>query len=102
MQVQLIRPPKPAADGVSAEMIHNCQDMQVVLIQLSPGGSLPVSTSSSSVSLQVVSGRCELVAGAEWVEARAGTMWFYPPGEPFGVRATDEPATVLATYAPRP
>lgn len=102
MQVQLIRSPKPTADGVSVEMIHSCQDMWVLLIQLSPGGEVPLATSSSSVSLQVVSGRCELVAGCEWVAAAAGTIWFYPPGEPFGVRAAGEPATVLATYAPRP
>jgi len=102
MQVQLIRPRKPSVDGVSAEMIHSCQDMRVILLELSPGGEVPASTSSSSVSLQVVTGRCELLAGREWVEAGAGTIWFYPPGEPFGVRAAGEPATVLATYAPRP
>ena len=102
MQVQLIRPRKPTAGGVSVEMIHSCQDMRVMLLQLCPGGEVPAATSSSSVSLQVVSGRCELVAGCEWVKAGAGTIWFYPPGEPFGVRATDEPATVLATYVPRP
>lgn len=102
MQVRLIRPRKPSADGVSVEMIHSCQDMRVILMELSPGGEVPAATSSSSVSLQVVSGGCDLLAGCEWVPAEAGTIWFYPPGEPFGVRATDGPATVLATYAPRP
>jgi hypothetical protein len=76
--------------------------MRVILLALSPGSGLPPANSSSTVSLQVVNGRCELLSGCEWAPAEAGTIWFYPPGEPYGVRATDAPALVLATFAPRP
>ncbi|MBP2017051.1 quercetin dioxygenase-like cupin family protein [Symbiobacterium terraclitae] len=102
MQVQLTRTQEPAAGQVSTEIIHSCQDMRVVLVRLSPGSGLPASSSSSSVSLQVLKGRCEMLSGCEWAPSEAGTIWFYPPGEPYAARATDEPATLLVTFAPRP
>lgn len=102
MQVQLMRAQEPAAGQIATEIIHSCQDMRVMLVRLSPGSGLPVASSSSTVSLQVVSGHCELLSGCEWAPAEAGTIWFFPPGEPYAARATDGPAILLATFAPRP
>lgn len=84
------------------EILHSCQDIRVILVNLNPGQELSPSHSSSSVSLQVVSGEGELLSGCDWVPAKRGTMRFYPPGEAHGIRATHGPVSVLATLAPRP
>lgn len=84
------------------EILHSCQDMRVILIHLLPGQSVPASISSSSVMLQVLAGRCELLNGCDWVPAEAGTIRFYPPYESNGVRAMTDRASILAILAPRP
>lgn len=89
-------------DRVVIEIIHSCQDMRVMVINLSPGQTLPAHTSSSSVSLHLLAGQGELLSGDHWLSAGRGTIRFYPPHEPHGVRALSEPVTVLATLAPRP
>jgi quercetin dioxygenase-like cupin family protein len=101
MEVRLERHIRYDADRVVTEIVHSCQDMRAMVINLSPGQVLPAHTSSSSVSLHVVAGRGELWSGGDWVPAERGTIRFYPPQEPHGVRALDEPVTVLATLAPR-
>jgi quercetin dioxygenase-like cupin family protein len=85
-----------------SEILHSCQDMRVILINLLPGQVLPAHASSSTVSLQVVAGRGELLSGCDWAPAQAGTLRFYPPGEPHGIKAGEERLTVLAILAPRP
>ncbi len=102
MQVKLCDHIRFSDDSVTSEILHSSQDMRVILINLGPGQSLPPQTSSSSVSIQVIQGRAELLSGCDWVETEPGTLRFYPPGEPHGVRAGDEPVSVLATLAPRP
>lgn len=83
-------------------ILHSCQDMRVILINLMPGQSLPAQTNSSSVNFHVIEGEAELLCGCDWVPAPRGTMRFYPPGESHGVRATTQQTTVLVTMAPRP
>ncbi|MFZ5814858.1 MAG: cupin domain-containing protein [Bacillota bacterium] len=102
MEVQLERHIRYNPERIVTEIVHSCQDLRVMVINLSPGQVLPPHTSSSSVSLQVLAGRAELVSGCDWVPAGPGTIRFYPPQEPHGVRALEEPVTVLATLAPRP
>lgn len=102
MEVQMERHIRYDTDQMVTEIVHSCQDMRVIVINLNPGQMLPAQTSSSSVSLQVIVGRCELLSGCNWVPTGPGTIRFYPPHEPHGVRAADEPVTVLATLAPRP
>ena len=102
MEVRLERHIRYDTDRMVTEIVHSCQDMRVIVISLSPGQSLPAHTSSSSVSLHVVAGSGELLTGCDWVPAGTGTIRFYPPQEPHGVRAVDQPVTVLATLAPRP
>lgn len=102
MEVRLDRHIRYDTDRMVTEILHSCQDMRVILISLCPGQMLPAHTSSSSVSLHVVAGQGELLSGCDWVPAGPGTIRFYPPQEPHGVRAGNEPVTVLATLAPRP
>lgn len=102
VEVQLERHIRYDANKMVTEIVHSCQDMRVIVINLSPGQVLPPHSSSSSVSLQVIAGRGELLSGCDWVPAGAGTLRFYPPQEPHGARAVDEPVTVMATLAPRP
>ena len=102
MEVRLERHTRYDPEQMVTEIVHSCQDMRVIVINLSPGQMLPAQTSSSSVSLQVVAGQGELLSGCDWVPSGPGTIRFYPPHEPHGVRATDQPVTVLATLAPRP
>lgn len=83
-------------------VLHSCQDMRVLLINLLPGQSLEPHTSSSSVSLHVIAGTGDLYAGGDWVRATTGSIRFYEPNQPHGVRANTEPLTVLATIAPLP
>lgn len=102
MEVRLARHTRFDPEQMVTEIVHSCQDMRVIVINLSPGQMLPAQTSSSSVSLQVVAGRGELLSGCDWVPSEPGTIRFYPPHEAHGVRATDQPVTVMATLAPRP
>lgn len=102
MQVRLDEHLRFAAAHPVAEILHSCQDMRVILMNLLPGQMLSPQTSVASVSLQVVSGVAELLSGCDWVTAPSGTIRFYPPSEPHGVRATTEKVSVLAVLAPRP
>lgn len=102
MEVRLSHHQRFATEHLVSEIIHSCQDMRVILINLNPGQVLPPQISSSSVSLHLLSGHGELLSGCDWAPAGPGTMRFYPPSEPHGARATTEPVTVLATLAPRP
>ena len=102
MEVKLQQHMRFTGDQVAQEVLHSCQDMRVLLINLMPGQVVEPHTSSSSVSLHVVSGMGEVLCGAEWVSAETGTVRFYPPGEAHGLRCGAEPCSVLVTLAPRP
>ena len=83
------------------EIVHSCQDMRVIVINMLPGQELSPQVSSSSVSLQLITGQGQLLGGCDWITAEPGTMRFYPPSEPHGARAVNEPVSVLMTIAPR-
>ena len=102
MELRLDQHDHYSDEHVVSEILHSCQDMWVILINLRPGQMLPSHASSSSVNLHVLSGECELLNGCDWQPASAGTLRFYPPSEPHGIRTTDAPASILATLAPRP
>jgi quercetin dioxygenase-like cupin family protein len=101
VEVKLDRHKRFADQQPVSEVLHSCQDMRVILFHLQPGQAIEPHTSESSVSLHVIEGQGELLAGGDWAPAGAGTIRFYPPGEPHGVRATDSTLAVLATLAPR-
>lgn len=102
MEVTLEQHVRFAGNHVVSEVLHSCQDMRVILLNLQPGQEVAPHTSSSSVCLHVIRGNGELLVGNEWAPAGTGTLRFYPPGETHGIRATAEPMAVLATLAPRP
>lgn len=102
MQIKLDHHIRFSDEQPVSEVLHNCQDIRVVILNLSPGQAIAPSVSSSSVMLHVLTGRCELLNAREWMPAEAGTIRFYPPHESHGVRATSECATVLAILAPLP
>jgi quercetin dioxygenase-like cupin family protein len=102
MEVKLSQHVRYSDQNPVSEILHSCQDMRVIVINLLPGQVVDPHTSSSSVCLQVLSGTAELLSGCDWLAAEPGTMRFYPPGEAHGVRAISEAASVLAILAPRP
>lgn len=102
MEVKLDHHRRFESDHPASVILHSCQDMRVILVNLMPGQSLPIQTNSSSVYFHVIEGMGDLLCGCDWVPAARGTMRFYPPGESHAVRATAEPTTVLITMAPRP
>lgn len=102
MELKLAHHIRFSDEHLVSEVLHNCQDIRVIILNLSPGQAMAPSISSSSVLLQVLSGRCDLLNGTEWVPAEAGTIRFYPPHESNGVRAMSERASVLAILAPLP
>jgi quercetin dioxygenase-like cupin family protein len=101
VEVKLAQHMRFSDERIVSEVLHSCQDMRVILMNLQPGQEVAPHTSSSSVCLHVVKGKGQVLVGHEWAPAETGSIRFYPPGETHAVRATDEPLTVLATAAPR-
>jgi len=90
-------PTRPAT-----HLAHDSDDARVVLFRIEPGQSVAVHTSPSSVILSVIAGR-GVVSGADGErDAKRGDVVTYAPGEPHGMRATDEQFIIAAIIAPRP
>ena len=94
------RPAHP--DRPAMEVLHDSDDVRLLVFRIAPGQAVPVHRSPSSVVLQVLSGS-GLVQHAEGeVPVSPGAVLVYAPGEPHGMRAAGEELTLLAAIAPRP
>jgi len=94
------RPAHP--DRPAMQILHDGDDLRLLVFRIGPGQAVPVHRSTSSVVLHVLSG-AGLVhhAGGE-VAVSAGSVLVYAPGEPHGMRSIGERLILLATIAPRP
>ena len=94
------RPSHP--DRPAMQILHDSDDVRLLVFRIAPGQAVPVHRSASSVVLQVLSGSGLVQHADGELPVSAGAVLVYAPGEPHGMRATVEELTLLATIAPRP
>jgi quercetin dioxygenase-like cupin family protein len=91
------RPDRPAT-----RVLHDEPNLRVIAFHLLPGQIVPPHRSTSTVLVQVVTGRGRFIG--EDAEATLGTgeSAVYRPGETHSIAALDEPLVFHAVIAPRP
>lgn len=84
-------------------VIHESDDVRLVVFRLAPGQQVPPHTSHSTVLLTVLEGS-GVLSGGDSVERRCskGDVVAYIPGELHGMKASGEELLLLAAIAPRP
>jgi quercetin dioxygenase-like cupin family protein len=96
----------PNKDRPATAVIHDTDDVRLVVFRIEPGQSVPMHRSVSSVLLTVLEGSgalCGEADGETYERAyTAGESVAYEPNELHGMRAYDEEMLLLATIAPRP
>lgn len=83
-------------------VIHDSDDVRLVVFRLAPGQQVPPHTSHSTVMLNVLEGSGILSGGSGEIECSKGDLVTYEPNELHGMRANDEELLLLATISPRP
>lgn len=74
-------------DGPGVTMLHNSQDLKVVLVGLEPGQALPEHVGPSA-SFHFLDGYGTMLVGTEEIEVAAGAIVVVPTGDARGVRAS--------------
>lgn len=84
-------------------VIHDSEDVRLVVFRLAPGQVVPPHQSASTVILRVLEGS-GILSGPDGAEhnCAAGDTMVYQPSELHGMRAEGEQLLLLATIAPRP
>jgi quercetin dioxygenase-like cupin family protein len=84
-------------------VIHDSDDVRLVVFRLAPGQQVPPHQSASTVILRVLDGS-GILSGGEGAEqhCKPGDTVAYEPNELHGMRADSEELLLLATIAPRP
>jgi quercetin dioxygenase-like cupin family protein len=84
-------------------IIHDSDDVRMVVFRIGPGQRVAPHTSKSTVLLRVLEGT-GVLSGADGEERTCSRddMVVYERGELHGMAATDEELIVMATIAPRP
>jgi quercetin dioxygenase-like cupin family protein len=84
-------------------VIHDSDDVRLVVFRVAPGQMVPPHHSGSTVILRVLEGS-GILSGADGAERNcvAGDTIVYEPNELHGMRAEREELLLLATIAPRP
>jgi len=107
--MKALDPVEAARTAVSAHpnrpataVIHDSEDVRLVVFRLAAGQQVPPHTSHSTVMLRVLEGSGVLSGGTGERECTTGDLVAYEPNELHGMRATDEELLVLATITPRP
>jgi quercetin dioxygenase-like cupin family protein len=91
-----------APDGTRDPIVLQSHDeARAVLIRLDPGQELGEHQVKERAWLSVVEGRVRIEAGGESVDADAGTLFTFGPGERHAVRS-DNGARILLLLAPWP
>ena len=83
-------------------VIHDSDDVRLVVFRLAPGQQVPPHTSHSTVMLRVLEGSGILSGGDGERVCANGDLVTYEPNELHGMRATDQELLLLATITPRP
>ncbi len=88
-------------DGILSRVIHNDDNVRVVIFGFAPGQELTEHTSKMPALLHVLSGDVKLRLGTDDMEAHTGTWVRMAPNLPHGLLART-PATVLLTLIKAP
>ena len=83
-------------------VIHDSEDVRLVVFRLAPGQLVPPHTSHSTVTISVLEGSGILSGGDSERRCVQGDVITYDRNEQHGMRATDQELLLLATIAPRP
>lgn len=105
--LQAARVAKSAAPGRPATaIVHDSEEMRLVVFRIAPGESVPPHRSTSSVQLTVLSGTGtisgERADGPREWDCSPGEVIVFAPSEQHGMRANDETLVLLAAITPRP
>ena len=90
-------PHKPAM-----AVVHDSDDVRLVVFRLEPGQEVAPHTSKASVTLTVLEGSGILAGDGEESRCKAGDVVAYNPGELHGMKAEAEQLLLLASISPRP
>ena len=87
----------------ASAVIHDSDDVRLVVFRLEPGQQVPPHTSHSTVTLSVLEGS-GILSGGEGSEHRCakGDVVAYAAGELHGMKAEAEQLLLLASISPRP
>lgn len=87
-------------------VIHDSDDVRLVVFRIEPGQSVPPHRSPATVLLSVLEGTALLSAERDGASHEGqfgpGSAALYAPDELHGMRATDETVLLLAAITPRP
>jgi quercetin dioxygenase-like cupin family protein len=83
-------------------LLHDSDDLRLVVFRLAPGQAVAPHTSPSTVMLTVLAGTGLLSGATQERRCGPGDAVVYPPEELHGMRATDGELLLLATITPRP
>lgn len=96
----------PNKDRPATAVIHDTDDLRLVVFRIAPGQAVPPHRSVSSVMLTVLEGSGTLAgeSNGELVEQTfsAGDSVAYEPNEKHGMTANETEMLLLATITPRP
>lgn len=93
----------PNATRPATAVIHDSDDVRLVVFRLAPGQQVPPHHSVSTVILRVLDGS-GILSGADGAERSCvvGDTMVYEPNELHGMRSEGEELLLLATITPRP
>jgi quercetin dioxygenase-like cupin family protein len=93
-------------DRAATAIVHDSPDARIIVFRLDAGQTVPLHSSTSSVTLSVIRGSGIIsgpVGGVVKEHAvQTGNVATYEPGELHGMHADAGTLVVLATIAPRP
>ncbi len=89
-------------DRPASAVIHDTDDVRLVVFRLEQGQAVPPHTSVSSVVLTVLDGDGILSAASTERRCSKGDIVLYEPNELHGMRAEYGRMLLLATITPRP
>jgi len=87
-----------APNGIVSRILLRTANSRVVLFGFSEGQELTEHTSTQHVTLQILSGECELFLAGRPQVVKAGDLIYMPPNLPHAVRAIT-PLSLLLTFS---
>lgn len=107
--MKVLNAPDAAREAVAAHparpataLLHDHEDVRLVLFRIAPGQAVAPHTSPSSVVLHVVSGSGLVSGDGDERPVAPGDLVAYAPQELHGMRALAEELVIVAAIAPRP